>query len=155
MEPALSTLKFPAFTVTEPISIDFDDILSALARSLPVIEPSVMVELLTEFALTDEAEMLVNPEPFPENPVAVTVPMTWSAVDGVLVPIPTFPSFFAHTTSRELLVLIISGGQTTAILVCIHTWGHGHRVPTNLPVHSCNTGRSLHRNLPAHPPARY
>ena len=59
-EPALSTLKFPAFTVTEPISIDFDDILSALARSLPVIEPSVMLELPTELALTDEAEIPVN-----------------------------------------------------------------------------------------------
>ena len=128
MEPALSTLKFPAFTVTEPISIDFDDILSALARSLPVIEPSVMVELLTEFALTDEAEMLVNPEPFPENPVAVTVPMTWSAVDGVLVPIPTFPSFFAHT-NQGTAGSYNKRGQTTAILVCIHTWGHGHRVP--------------------------
>jgi hypothetical protein len=57
-----------------------------------------MDELLTAFPLTDEAEMPVNPEPSPENPVAVTVPLIASAVAGVVVPIPT--RLFAASTNN-------------------------------------------------------
>ena len=88
MEPLLSTLKLPAFTVIEPMSSDFVDMLSVLAMSLPVIEPSTIVELLTEFAPT-VAVIPVNCEPSPIKPVAVTVPITYSVVAGVVVPMPT------------------------------------------------------------------
>ena len=62
--------------------------------SLPVIESSTIVALLTEFALGVD-DTFVNPEPSPENPVAVTVPITCSVVAGVVVPMPTLPDVVA------------------------------------------------------------
>ncbi len=103
MEPEESTTKFPLATDMVPVVVR----LMFVARSLPVIEPSEIVELLTEFAPGD-AEMPVSPEPspvkLPEKPSAVTVPFTWRAVEGVFVPMPTLPSFRAYTTSLELPV---------------------------------------------------
>ena len=84
IDPALSTTNPPLATDMVPVVLK----LMLEARSLPVIEPSVMEELLTEFAPTD-AFMPVNCEPLPINPVAVTVPITCRVVDGVVVPMPT------------------------------------------------------------------
>ena len=91
IEPVLSTLKLPALTVNEPIFNVVSVMLSVSEMSLPVIELSTIVELLTEFALgvPDDPDIPVKPEPSPTNPVAVIVPTTWSVVDGVVVPMPT------------------------------------------------------------------
>src|SRR3989338_6961649 len=64
--------------------------LSVFAMSLPVIELSTIVALLTESA-PGAAGTFVNCDPSPINPVAVTVPNTYSVVPGVVVPIPTLP----------------------------------------------------------------
>ena len=88
IEPALSTLKLPALTVKEPIFNVVSVMLSVFAMSLPVIESSTIVALVTEFAPGVDVTF-VNPEPSPENPVAVTVPITCSVVAGVVVPMPT------------------------------------------------------------------
>ena len=87
MEPVESTTNAPLATDIVPVvpMLMFD------ARSVPAIVPSTMELLLTESAPTDDEEMPVSPEPFPTNPVAVTVPTTTSFVDGVMVPMPTFP----------------------------------------------------------------
>src|SRR3990172_8585006 len=91
IEPALSTLKLPALTVNEPIFNVVSVMPSVSDMSLPVIELSTIVELLTEFALgvPDDPDIPVKPEPSPTNPVAVTVPITTNAVEGVVVPMPT------------------------------------------------------------------
>ena len=94
IEPALSTLKLPALTVKEPMFNVVSVMLSVFAMSLPVIESSTIVALLTEFALGVD-DTFVNPEPSPENPVAVTVPITCSVVAGVVVPMPTLPDVVA------------------------------------------------------------
>ena len=94
IEPALSTLKLPGFTVNEPMFNVVSVMLSVFAMSLPVIESSTIVALLTEFALGVD-DTFVNPEPSPENPVAVTVPITCSVVAGVVVPMPTLPDVVA------------------------------------------------------------
>ena len=94
IEPALSTLKLPALTVKEPIFNVVSVMLSVFAMSLPVIESSTIVALVTEFALGVD-DTFVNPEPSPENPVAVTVPITCSVVAGVVVPMPTLPDVVA------------------------------------------------------------
>ena len=73
IEPALSTLKLPALTVSEPTLTVVSVMLSVFAMSLPVIELSTIVELVTESAPT-VAGTLVNCDPSPIKPVAVTVP---------------------------------------------------------------------------------
>ena len=93
-EPALSTLKLPALTVNEPIFNVVSVMLSVFAMSLPVIESSTIVALLTEFALGVD-DTFVSCDPSPINPVAVTVPITCSVVAGVVVPMPTLPDVVA------------------------------------------------------------
>ena len=68
--------------------------LSVFAMSLPVIESSTIVALLTEFALGVD-DTFVSCDPSPINPVAVTVPITCSVVAGVVVPMPTLPDVVA------------------------------------------------------------
>ena len=98
IEPALSTLKLPAFTVNEPIFNVVSVMLSVFAMSLPVIESSMIVALLTEFALGVD-DTFVSCDPSPTNPVAVTVPdafispITCNFTCGVSVPIPTLSLF--------------------------------------------------------------
>src|SRR3972149_3851728 len=89
-EPALSTLKLPALTVNEPIFNVVSVMASVFAMSLPVIELSTIVALLTESA-PGAVVTFVSCEPSPMNPVAVTVPTTCSVVEGVVVPMPTLP----------------------------------------------------------------
>ncbi len=72
IEPALSTTKFPLATDSVPVVL----MLMFDAKSALAIVPSTMEALLTELLPTDDAEMPVNCEPSPENPVAVTVPIT-------------------------------------------------------------------------------
>ena len=94
IEPALSTLKLPVLTVNEPMFNVVSVMLSVFAMSLPVIESSTIVALLTEFALGVD-DTFVNCDPSPINPVAVTVPITCSVVAGVVVPMPTLPDVVA------------------------------------------------------------
>ena len=92
IEPALSTLKLPLDTVNDPMFNVLLVMLSVLDRSSPVIELSCIEELFTELASADDADTPVSPEPSPIYPaVAVIVPITTSAVCGVVVPMPTFP----------------------------------------------------------------
>src|SRR3990167_2366973 len=93
-EPALSTLKLPALTVNEPIFNVVSVMASVFAMSLPVIELSTIVALLTESA-PGAVVTFVSCEPSPMNPVAVTVPTTCSVVEGVVVPMPTLPDVVA------------------------------------------------------------
>jgi hypothetical protein len=94
IEPDESTTNAPLATDMVPVVlIEMLD-----ARSLPVIEPSVIEELETEFVPTVDV-IPVNPEPSPENPVAVTVPITWSFVCGVSVPMPIFKPLVARNIS--------------------------------------------------------
>ena len=94
IEPALSTLKLPALAVNDPIFNVVSVMLSVFAMSLPVIELSTIVALLTESA-PGAAGTFVNCDPSPINPVAVTVPNTCSVVAGVVVPMPTLPDVVA------------------------------------------------------------
>ena len=94
--PALFTTKFPLATDIVPVVLR----LMFEARSAPTIVPSdiwlvvtapvAIMPLVTE--LVPGVEVIpVSPEPLPENPVAVTVPMTCRVVEGVVVPMPTVP----------------------------------------------------------------
>jgi len=94
VEPALSTLKLPALAVNDPIFNVVSVILSVFEMSLPVIELSTIVELVTE-SPPGAAVTFVNCDPSPINPVAVTVPVTCSIVAGVVVPMPTLPEVVA------------------------------------------------------------
>ena len=106
VEPALSTLKLPALAVNEPISNVVSVMLSVFEMSLPVIELSTIVELVTESAPGADGTF-VNCEPSPINPVAVTVPVTCSIVAGVVVPMPTFPSFsILNVTVPEVFTVV-------------------------------------------------
>src|SRR3990167_5869015 len=62
MEPELSTTKFPLATDIVPVVL----MLMSDARSAPIIAPSAIEALLTEFVLDDDV-MPVNPEPLPEK----------------------------------------------------------------------------------------
>ena len=59
-------------------------------KSAVLIEPSTICALPTELAPTVDGTF-VSCDPSPINPVAVTVPITYSVVPGVVVPIPTLP----------------------------------------------------------------
>ena len=62
MEPLMSTTKLPLATDIVPVVL----MLMFDARSAPVIEPSMIVALLTEFVLDDDV-IPVNAEPLPEK----------------------------------------------------------------------------------------
>ena len=94
VEPALSTLKLPALAVNEPIFNVVSVMLSVFEMSLPVIELSTIVELVTE-SPPGAVVTFVSCDPSPINPAAVTVPVTCSIVAGVVVPMPTLPDVVA------------------------------------------------------------
>jgi len=80
------TVVEPAFIVPVVLTLIVPD------KSAVLIEPSAICALPTELAPGVDATP-VNAEPSPENPVvAVIVPMTYSAVPGVVVPTPTLPA---------------------------------------------------------------
>ncbi|MEK7749581.1 MAG: hypothetical protein AAB277_01230 [Planctomycetota bacterium] len=105
IEPAVSTLKPPALpAVIEPVAVSVVTVVEPAFivpvvltlivpdKSAVLIEPSTICALPTELAPGVDATP-VNAEPSPENPVvAVIVPMTYSAVPGVVVPTPTLPA---------------------------------------------------------------
>src|SRR3990172_1566096 len=79
------TVVEPAFIVPVVFTLIVPD------KSAVLIEPSIICALLTVSAPTLHGTF-VNFEPSPINPAAVTVPITYSLVAGVVVPMPTFPS---------------------------------------------------------------
>src|SRR3989338_9489628 len=86
-EPVLvnvDTVVEPAFIVPVVFTLIVPD------KSAVLIEPSIISALLTESAPAVDGTF-VNCEPSPINPAAVTVPITYSLVPGVVVPIPTLP----------------------------------------------------------------
>ena len=124
IEPALSTLKLPALTVKEPMFNVVSVMLSVFAMSLPVIDSSTIVALLTEFALGVD-DTFVNCDPSPTNPVAVTVPITCSVVAGVVVPMPTLPDVVAmvavpvianvDAVTEPVAVIVVGRRRTRAV----------------------------------------
>ena len=88
VDVSVATVAEPALIVPVVLTLIVPD------KSAVLIEPSSICALPTELAPTVDGTF-VSCDPSPINPVAVTVPMTCSVVEGVVVPMPTLPDVVA------------------------------------------------------------
>jgi hypothetical protein len=99
VEPKLAPLVdvIPA-AVNAPVAVIEPFAVSVVTVAEPAVsEPVVMVVALIFVVLTFVVSTLLPPDKLPTKPlVAVTVPITYNAVPGVLVPTPTLPSFLTY-----------------------------------------------------------
>src|SRR3990172_11271265 len=124
IEPAVSTLKLPALTVNEPIFNVVSVMLSVFEMSLPVIELSTIVELVTESALGVD-DTFVNCDPSPINPAAVTVPFAkilsrkrtvvvpWVVILADIVPTDKKPPVIVPRFDTVILAAVIEPFSST------------------------------------------